>query len=169
LPSGQTGLFTAGTDYTANGKSYGVVTTTLANFVAEGTSFGGIKNGSSDAATFVIITGDATGAVLPTLNYSDPKVIYDFVSSSSLTVNNTFNGTILAPLASFTTNATVNGTMIVNALNNLSALSDTNAFTGDLSGLTNFTYNARVPEPASIALLSSGVAGVAWLRRKRKK
>jgi hypothetical protein len=169
LPAAYSGVFTASTDYTANGKSYGVVTTTLANFEAEGTSFTGVANGSGDAATFVIITG--TGGTLPTITNSDPKVIYDFVSASSLTVNTAFDGTILAPLASLTqgSGGTINGTVVVASITENANLYNTNAFTGDLSGLTNFSYNARVPEPASIAIFGSGMAGLAWLRRKRKK
>jgi hypothetical protein len=171
LPANYSGAFVSGVDYTgSNGKTYGVVTTTLANFAAEGSSFTGVSNNSSNAATFVIITGSS--GTLPTVTNSDPNVIYDFVSASSLTVSSAFDGTILAPLASLTqssSSGTINGSVIVASITQNADLYNGNAFTGDLSGLTNFTYNARVPEPASIALFSSGLAGVAWLRRRRKK
>jgi hypothetical protein len=181
LPANYSGAFTSGVDYTAAGSctvggktgqacNYGVVTSTLSQFEAEGSGFTGVKNNASNAATFVIITG--SGGTLPTITNADPNVIYDFVSASSLTVSSAFDGTILAPLASLTqsgSGGTINGSVIVASITQNADLYNGNAFTGDLSGLTNFTYNARVPEPASIALFSSGLAGVAWLRRKRKK
>ena len=168
LPSGQSGIFTSGVDYTANGKSYGVVTASLATFEAEGSSFTGVANNSSDAATFVIITG--SGGTLPTITNADPKVIYDFVSASSLTTGSTFDGTILAPLANLVQGSgTINGSVVVASLTQDASILNTNAFTGDLSGLTSFSYNARVPEPASIALLGSGFAGLAWFRRRRSQ
>jgi choice-of-anchor A domain-containing protein len=169
LPANYSGAFTSGVDYTgSNGKTYGVVTTTLANFAAEGSSFTGVTNNTSNAATFVIITGSS--GTLPTVTTTDPHVIYDFVSASSLATSGVFDGTILAPLASLTQGSgAINGSVVVASITQNADLYNTNAFTGDLSGLTNFTYNARVPEPASIALFGSGLAGVAWLRRKRKK
>jgi hypothetical protein len=181
LPANYSGAFTSGVDYTASGSctvggktgqacNYGVVTSTLSQFEAEGSSFTGVKNNTSDAATFVIITG--SGGTLPTITNADPNVIYDFVSASSLTVSGAFDGTILAPLASLTqssSSGTINGSVIVASITQNADLYNGNAFTGDLSGLSNFTYNARVPEPASIALLGSGVAGIAWYRRQAKK
>jgi choice-of-anchor A domain-containing protein len=159
LPSGQTGIFTSGSDYTANGKTYGVVTTTIANFAAEGASFTGVANKSTDAATIVVISGDGAGLTLPTITNTDPKVIYDFVGASTLKLGGAFDGTILAPLATLTEGTgTVNGTVVVASMTQTQALVDTNAFTGDLSGLAGLGYNARVPEPWSVALLAAGIA-----------
>jgi choice-of-anchor A domain-containing protein len=170
LPSSQSGVFTSGVDYTgSNGKTYGVVTTTLANFSAEGSSFTGVANNSANAATFVIITGTGSNYVLPTITSADSKVIYDFVSASNLQLGGNFDGTILAPLANLVNGTgTVSGTVVVASMTQTQNLYAGSAFTGDLSGLTNFTYNARVPEPASLLLLGSGVSGVAWLRRRRR-
>ncbi len=171
LPPAQTSSpFVAGADFIANGKNYGVVTTTLANLVAEGTSFAGVKNGTTDAATFVIVTGNAANAVLPTLNYTDSKVIYDFVNATSLVANSLFNGSILAPLATITqgTGGILNGSIVVASITQTNELHQGNLFTGDLSGLINTTYpgtRSQVPEPASIALLAVGLAGLATLRR----
>jgi choice-of-anchor A domain-containing protein len=168
LPTSNSGAFTSGIDYTANGKSYGVVTTTLANFEAQGSSFTGVSNNSSNAATFVIITG--SGGTLPTITTSDPNVIYDFVGASTLATGGVFDGSILAPFANLTQGSNaINGTVVVASMTQNADLYNTNAFTGDLSGLTNFTYNARVPEPTSLVLLGSGIAGLAWGRRKRRR
>jgi hypothetical protein len=158
----------AGTDYTANGKSYGVVTTTLANLVAEGQNFGGVENGSSDAATIVVVTGNVAGAVLPTLNYADSKVLYDFVDATSLTASGGFSASILAPLATLTQSGVINGSVVVAAMTQGAELHQGNAFTGDLSGLTSVVYTQRVPEPASFAVLGSGLATLAVGRRRAR-
>ena len=173
LPSASSGsgLFTANADWTSNGKTYGVVTTTIANLVAQtATSFTGINNGSN-AATFVIVTGAAanTTYTLPNLNsYADAgKVIYEFVDATSLKFAGAWNGSILAPLASISQAAScsyascsINGTVIVNAIAQSQAITSTFLFAGDLSGL--------IPEPASMALFGLGAAAAAIVRRRRR-
>ena len=177
LAAGQTTKLTPTVGFTAtNGETYGVVTTTLANLAAEGTGFGGVANGTvngtTDAATFVVVTGGGT-AVLPTLTYTDPKVIYDFVNATALTVSSAFNGTILAPLATITqgTNGVINGSLVVASITQTQELANGNLFTGDLTGLIGKAYGTRsqVPEPASLSLVAAGAAAMALLRRRMRR
>ena len=170
LTVGNNIFFSPGVDYTAsNGKKYGVVTTTLANLASE-TNFLGIDNGTNDA-TFVIVTGDGANYVLPNLNsYTGAdKVIFDFVDATTLRFAGTWNGTILAPLATITQQGgVIDGSVVVASINQTMELHQTNLFTGDLSGLSGITNTAAVPEPASLALLGLGFGAVAFIRRRRK-
>lgn len=160
LPASNATFFTAATDYTYNGYKYGVVTTTMANLALQSSKFTGVANGAGDAATFVIITGD-TGDLLPTLNYNDPKVIYNFVGATTLKFNGAWTGSILAPLATITQQGgALNGSIVVAAFNQTKELLSSDSFTGDLGGLTGVQFSA-VPEPASLLLFGAGAAATA--------
>ena len=168
LPTGNNIFFTANADYVVGGKKYGVVTTTLANLASE-QNFGGINNNGNDA-TFVIVTGDGANYTLPNLNsYTGAnRVIFDFVDATTLKFGGTWNGTILAPLATITQQGgVIDGTVVVASMTQSMELHQNNLFTGDLSGLANFTYATRVPEPASIGLLGLGLLAACWRRRAR--
>ena len=168
LPSSNAVFFTANADYTAaSGLTYGVVTTTLAN-LASGTGAGGVANGSN-AATFVIVTGDGANYTLPNLNSytGSSNVIYDFVNATTLKFAGSWNASILAPLATITQQGgTLNGSIVVASIAQSNALNDDNGFTGNLSGLVG--VSTSVPEPASLALLGVGALGAGLLRRRRR-
>ena len=162
----------AGADLTVNGKSYGVVTTTLANLAAE-QNFGGIANGNGNAATIVVVTGNTANAVLPTLNYTDSKVLYDFVNATSFATAGGWNASILAPLATITSQGgTINGGVVVASINQTNELHQGNLFTGDLTGLYSSIYTSspgRVPEPASLLLMAAALATAALARTRRAR
>ncbi len=173
LPANNATFFTSGSDYTYNGKSYGVVTTTLANLAqnsntAGAVTFSGVQNGAGNAATFVIVTGDGANYMLPTLNLANTQnVIYEFVDATTLKFGGIWTGSVLAPLATITQqNGTLNGSIVVAAFNQTKELLSSDSFTGDLTGLTGVQFSA-VPEPASLALLGIGAAAVAFVRRRR--
>ena len=167
LPTGNNIFFTANNDYTAGGKHYGVVTTTLANLASE-TNFGGINNNGNDA-TLVIVTGDGANYTLPNLNsYANAnKVIFDFVNATTLKFGGAWSGSILAPMANITQQGGVlDGSVVVASINQTMELHENNLFTGDLTGLAS---TAAVPEPASLTIFGLGAGAAALIRRRRAK
>jgi len=156
-------FFTAVNDYTgSNGLKYGVVTTTTAD-LAGMTNFKGVDN-NSNAATFVIVSGDGANYTLPNLNsYAGAnKVIFDFVDATTLKFAGNWSGSILAPLANISSmGGALDGSVLVGSINQSQALTAGNLFAGDLTGL--------IPEPASLAVLGAGLAAAALARRRRPK
>ncbi len=160
LPPQTNGMFTAAADWTSNGQTYGVITTTMATLAGQ-TNFTGINNGTN-AATFVVVTGDGANYTLPNLNsYADAgKVIFEFVDATTLKFAGAWNGSILAPLATITTmGGAISGTVIVNAITQSQNITSANMFIGNLTGL--------VPEPASMTLFGLGTAAAVFVRRRR--
>ncbi|MDT7934159.1 MAG: choice-of-anchor A family protein [Sphingomonadaceae bacterium] len=177
LPGGTQNLnFTANTAYRVNGKNYGVITTTLANF-ATNQNLIGIGNGSNDA-TFVIVSGN-TGNTLPTLNgnVDETRVIFVFPEATTLNFNGQWFGSILAPLATINQRDNLTGSFFFNSLTQGAELHWTSGrpgnannygFRGDLSGLpTGNITPGRTPTPAATALLGLGAAGLIAARRRR--
>lgn len=85
-------------------------------------------------------------------------VLFNFEDATSIALNSSFGGTILAPNATLTGNSQFNGQIIVNNLN----------FSGEIHG-TGFDGNlpTPVPEPATLLLVGSALLGVAPVVRRR--
>lgn len=93
---------------------------------------------------------------------NDSKVLFNFYQDkSTLTLGNSFGGSVLAPYATVAGASQYNGTIIANALN----------FTGEIHGNGEFcgTIPTAAPEPGSVGLLGIGlVAAALGIRRWRK-
>ncbi|MFY7864101.1 choice-of-anchor A family protein [Roseateles sp.] len=87
------------------------------------------------------------------------KVIWNFHQATDLTIHNQFGGVILAPNATLNNFNTIQGSVLVNQLNQGGKIS-WNGFAGDIT--------TAVPEPATYAMLLSGLGVVGWLARRRR-
>jgi choice-of-anchor A domain-containing protein len=87
-------------------------------------------------------------------------VLFSFDNATSIALDSSFGGTILAPYATLTGNSQFNGQIIVNNLN----------FSGEIHG-TGFTgyLPTPVPEPATLLLVGSTLLGAAPVVRRRRK
>jgi choice-of-anchor A domain-containing protein len=171
-PSGNNAVVTAvAAPGNYDGKTYGFVTTTVADLASQGNL--DINTNGLDAV-FVVVTG--TSGTLPTMNFNEADVIWDFVDATSLTFNGQWSGQILAPDATVTVNGDLNGSIVADEIvQNAEIHQFSNGGdvlpTSTLSGLPTETTNGdqpgtSVPEPPALALLLVGIAGLAVLRRR---
>jgi choice-of-anchor A domain-containing protein len=125
-----------------------------------------------DGATSVIINVNVDSCVVnvctfsPTANFQNPTgyastVLWNFVNATNLNFTTEFGGSILAPDATVNNPASIDGTLV--AANDSGSTGELHsyAYTGTFPG-------TPAPEPASVALIGTGIAGLAAARRGRK-
>jgi choice-of-anchor A domain-containing protein len=127
-----------------------------------------------DGATSVIINVNVNSCIgsvctfAPTANFESPTgyaetVLWNFVNATNLNFTTEFGGSILAPDATVDNSASIDGTVV--------AANDSSSSTGELHsyGYTGqFPGATAAPEPASLALFGTGIAGLAAIRRRRR-
>ncbi len=136
-------------------------------------------------ATSVIINVNVDSCVstncafaLPnSLNFINPTgyaatVLWNFVNATSLNFPTEFGGSVLAPLAAVSNSAPIDGTVVAASFAG-SAVIRSRPYTGTLpngaaQGLTPPGSTVRAPEPASLLLISTGLASLAAIRRRRR-
>lgn len=92
------------------------------------------------------------------------KSVWNFYNATSLTINSQFGGSILAPKASFSNMNNIEGGVYVNSLTQYGEI-HLQSFTGDVPDVPS----SPVPEPATMLLMGSGIAGIFAAARRKKK
>ena len=141
-------------------------------FTANGTVTLALGNATT-AIVYVLVNGCVSGpcafSMPNSVNFSNPTgyaatVLWNFVNATNLSFTNEFGGSVLAPLASVTTNNNpVDGTVVAASFTGTGEL-HSHPFTGTLP-----STSVPAPEPTSLMLFGSGIASLAALQRRRKK
>jgi choice-of-anchor A domain-containing protein len=120
---------------------------------------------SGSASTIIIDVTGATSLNLSSVNFNvsgdlNRQIIWNFEGATSLTFRG-WHGTVLAENATVTNSSAMEGDLYAAKFNGNGELHDF-TFDGTLPG-----DPSNVPEPASLALLSFGLAGLVAIRRRQ--
>jgi choice-of-anchor A domain-containing protein len=126
--------------------------------------------GSTGTVVFNVI-GPVTDYAFLNAFSDDSQVIWNFNTQTAVDLG-TWYGAVLAPDATVTFSGDENGSVVADNLITNSEVHDI-AFTGETPSLTLTTgptttdSTTPAPEPASLAVLGAGIAGLAFARRSR--
>jgi choice-of-anchor A domain-containing protein len=163
---------------TGNSSAYTLTATncTICVFNMPGGSINSVTiNAPTNATVIVNVSGGSNsfsnGSIKYTGGATAANTLFNFGSTTTLTTSSiSFNGSILAPLATFTgTNGQINGQLIAKAVSGESAEFESgNIFRGNLGGSTSGAVTAT-PEPSTWISLLTALAAFAGIQARRRR
>ncbi len=97
-------------------------------------------------------------------NNDGGKILFNFYDATGLTINTQFDGSILAPFATFNGSSQLGGTVVAAEIDSTGEVHNIE-FTGTVP---TAPPPAVTPEPATLTLLGTGVLSLAGMFRRRK-
>jgi choice-of-anchor A domain-containing protein len=98
-------------------------------------------------------------------NNDNGDILFNFADATSVAINGQLDGSVLAPFATLTGGSQMGGTFIAAAIGQTGEVHNLE-FTGTVPPPAS---TSPVPEPASLALMGTGMASLAALLRRKKK